>query len=47
MMLVILMVEIAVGHWQIKGFAKIANVNVSQMNCEKLLHIALKNSVFS
>ena len=39
------MVEIAVGHWQIKGFAKIANVNVSQMNCEKL-HIALKNSVF-
>ncbi len=46
MKLAIMMVEIAVGHWQEKGFAKIANVYVSQKNREKLLHVILKNSGF-
>ena len=46
MMLAIMMVEIAVGHWQQKPIAKSANVYVSLMNHEKLLHVTLKNSVF-
>ena len=41
-----MMVEIAVGHWQQKRIAKSANVYVSQMTREKLLHVIEKLCFF-